>query len=215
MAEDKRIQSFFKRGRYPTADEVCRVLVALSREESHTLAEIADETHVSRRHAQVILYLLAQEKLAKSKRAGFVRRGPDHVEAAPLHGMVTGFEERTEQDTKRLDDMMHYAQSAECRRQMLRVYFGEPRGERCTACDNCVNHPVREQKAAVAAVLPSVRASVRTEAAPSTTFAIGARGAHVRFGKGTILAVEDDTVTVRFGPKDCRRLKASFLEAAA
>ncbi len=218
-AEDRRIQSFFKRGRYPTADEVCRVLLSLSREESHTLSEIADETRVSRRHAQVILYLLAQEKLAKSKRAGFVRRGPDHVESDTLHQMVAGFEERTEQDTKRLDEMIHYAQSTQCRRQMLRVYFGEPRGERCATCDNCVNHSEREMSSERPAVSTAVLTSVHASSVPpvprAPSFAIGARVAHERFGKGTVIAVEGDTVTVRFGPKDCRRLKASFVQLAA
>ncbi len=225
-AEDKRIQSFFKQGRYPTADEVCRVLSGLSREEPHSLSEIADETRVSRRHAQVILYLLAQEKLAKSKRSGFVRRNDDPVKTTVLEQMVAGFADRTQQDTKKLDEMIHYAQSLECRRQILRVYFGEPRGERCGTCDNCVNHSLHEPAAMAGPV--DIEVVVETMHGSSVTnvpqtpphfvfqppaFAIGDTVMHERFGTGTILAVENDTVTVRFGAKDCRRLKASFLHA--
>jgi len=38
-----------------------------------------------------------------------------------------------------LQQMLHYAESAECRRTMLLRYFGEAREEpRCDACDNCL-----------------------------------------------------------------------------
>jgi len=39
---------------------------------------------------------------------------------------------------KQLDQMVHYAESAECRRKLLLGYFGETReGDGCGGCDNC------------------------------------------------------------------------------
>ncbi len=46
-----------------------------------------------------------------------------------------------EQDVakKQLDQMVHYAESAECRRKLLLGYFGEIRdGDNCGGCDNCL-----------------------------------------------------------------------------
>ncbi len=223
-AEDKRIQSFFTRGRYPTSYEMCRMLTVLSRDIPRTLTELATEAQVGKRHAQVILLTLAAEKLAKSKRAGYVRRGPDHLEEDALDTMAQTFAERAEQDKKRLDDMMHYAQSTTCRKQMLRIYFSEPQGDRCGMCDNCVNHPEREQGSTAhagsgqAQSIESLHGSFLTTA-PETlpkaptgpVFSIGDSVSHTQFGTGSVMASEGDTLTIRFGPRNVRRLKASFV----
>ncbi len=222
-AEDKRIQSFFSRGRYPTSEEICRVLTVLSREEPRGLVQVAADAQVGRRHAQVILYALAEEKLAKSKRAGYVRRGTENVDDPTLDQMAKNFASRQADDKKRLDEMIHYAQSCTCRRQMLRVYFSEPRGERCGTCDICVNHPEQESIPALHAAT-SVQTATGTVAptAPDTmpkppaapAFTAGDTVHHTQFGTGKVTDVAADTLTVRFGPRNIRRLKASFVQPA-
>ena len=224
-AEDKRIQSFFTRGRYPTAFEICRIFTVLSRDTPRSLTELSTEAHVGKRHAHVILLLLAESKLAKSKRAGYVRRGVDHVDEATFERMAEGFQARAEQDSKRLEEMMHYAQSATCRKQMLRTYFSEPVGDRCGMCDNCVNHPEREESAPAhsasdtPAMLDTLHGSsaaaalrIAPKAPAGPVFAVGAHVQHAQFGTGTVTLVEDDTLTIRFGPRNLRRLKAAFVQ---
>ncbi len=219
-AEDKRIQNFFTRGRYPTAFEMCRMFTVLSRETPHSLIELSTEAHIGRRHAQVILQSLAAEKLAKCKRSGYVRRGPDHVEDSLFEQLAQRFEERAEQDAKRLADMIHYGEAVTCRKQLLRAYFNEPVGERCGMCDNCVNHPERDHAAAATVEQPLTTHPTQIEALhatasqpePPSTFQVGSVITHPQFGTGTVASVDGDTLTINFGRRNQRRLKASFVQ---
>ncbi len=99
-----------------------------------TIAEYAD---VGQRRTQVILYMLADAGLVRRGRGGYllaVKEPPTEEEAAKL---LTTYVERAEHDEQRLADMMHYAETAGCRTQILRQYFGEELGEPCGRCDNC------------------------------------------------------------------------------
>ena len=183
--EDKRIQGFFLAGRYPKADEVRAVLDslggraaggtaeepagageapggdALPEKNAGTPVDVAGSSGVGQRRTQVILHLLAE--------AGVVQRGPaGYVLAGEMPGdeqieaLVQRYVERAAGDRDRLDDMMHYAETAGCRTQVIRAYFGEPAGEPCLRCDNCarvhaerMEHPVfrrdRERRGAALA----------------------------------------------------------------
>ncbi len=102
--------------------------------DAKTIAEFAD---VGQRRTQVILYMLADAGLVRRGRGGYllaVHEPPTEEEAAKL---LTMYEERAGHDKQRLADMMHYAQTAGCRTQILRQYFGEELGDPCGRCDNC------------------------------------------------------------------------------
>ncbi len=99
-----------------------------------TIAEFAD---VGVRRSQVILHLLTEAGLVRQGRRGYVLTGaepPSDDEAAKL---LTTYEERAERDKQHLADMMHYAETSQCRTQILRQYFGEELGDPCDRCDNC------------------------------------------------------------------------------
>lgn len=99
-----------------------------------TVAEYAD---VGGKRTQVILYMLADAGLVRRARGGYrlsVATPPTEDEVAAL---LKSYEERAEHDKQRLADMMHYAETAGCRTQILRQYFGEELGEPCGRCDNC------------------------------------------------------------------------------
>ena len=99
-----------------------------------TIAEYAD---VGQKRTQVILYMLADAGLVQRARGGYrlsVATPPTEDEIAAL---LKSYEERAEHDKQRLADMMHYAETAGCRTQILRQYFGEDLGEPCGRCDNC------------------------------------------------------------------------------
>lgn len=166
--EDKRIQTYFLGGRYPKAEEAGAIVAVLSAaaHAQSTAAEsdgdapqnskpqplpaklIATEAQVGQRRTQVVLYLLAEAGIVKHGRKGYKlkRAAPAAGELAEL---LHTYEERAARDKERLAEMMHYAQTAGCRTQVLRAYFGEPEGEACGRCDNCV------QNAADAVAMPA------------------------------------------------------------
>ena len=51
--------------------------------------------------------------------------------------LLTTYADRAAHDKDRLAQMMHYAETASCRTQVLREYFAEDPGEPCGRCDNC------------------------------------------------------------------------------
>ena len=227
--EDKRIQSFFTRGRYPKAEEARKLLDALSTDEPLTLAELAEKAGVGRRHSQVILYLLREAKLAVRKPAGFVRRGAE-VSDSEIEAMLSGYAERADNDKSRLDEMMHYAETATCRKQILREYFAEDTGEACGKCDNCVNHSTQQLEAVElnqqqeqdgVTRIETITGTIMTTA-PETLpqieqpsrFVAGDVVRHKRFGEGSVQDVDGDTMVVRFNKGGTKKVKDSFLNKA-
>ncbi|WP_263413343.1 RecQ family ATP-dependent DNA helicase [Terriglobus aquaticus] len=227
--EDKRIQSFFSRGRYPKAAEMDQLLAAVSDTEPKSAKQLAEETGVGQRHTQVTLQMLREAKLIKKKRVGYLRKSSAAISSDEVLQLIHTSEERAARDRNRLDEMMHYAESVTCRRQLLREYFGEPLGEPCGSCDNCVNQTgTAERPAAVSMLERSGARRVETmsgtlfttapETIPtlqaSSEFQPGTVVRHSKFGEGVVKSVEGDTLTIRFGGGEgLRKLKSSFVEA--
>lgn len=224
--EDKRIHSFFSCGRYPKMEEVSRVLLAVSIKQPKSLAQIAEEATAGQRHAQVILYMLRDLKLVKDKRDGFVRMGTGEVTDTQIEKMLALYTDRAQQDQRRLEEMIHYAETATCRKQVLREYFGEPTGDMCDCCDNCVNR-VAEQHAASepqghdgVTRIETIHGTIATTApetlphleAQANMFAVGERVHHKLFGVGDVLEVDGDTLHVRFPAEGVKKLKADFVQ---
>ena len=134
--EDKRIQNFFLRGRYPKAEEVRAVLNVLG-PTPIPLDALAELSQTGRRRTQVILYLLREARVVRRVRAGFVLTRAEPLSDAEVGLLLADYSERGNRDKERLAEMMHYAQAATCRTQILRAYFGEDRGDACGHCDNC------------------------------------------------------------------------------
>lgn len=66
--------------------------------------------------------------------------------------MLDVYEARRQQDRERLDAMMHYAQSPQCRMRLLSEYFDQPFEKDCLHCDNC--HAHAEGRAAAGLDIP-------------------------------------------------------------
>jgi superfamily II DNA helicase RecQ len=101
------------------------------------------------------------------------------VDQAELDPFATSYESRFDTDKDKLDAIMHYPQSTECRVKRLAEYFGEDRDGECGQCDNC-----RDRPAETAGTPEGVR--------------------HREFGAGCVEEVTAEHVRVRFersGPK--------------
>jgi ATP-dependent DNA helicase RecQ len=132
--EDKRVQSYFLGGKYPKREDSLALWRAMTRLGEATVPQLAEQTALSEKRVKVIAAQLVS--------AGAVeRRGGKLVKVAGIRNLtafLTQYETRHLTDRARLEAMMHYAQSPDCRRNLLRDYFHEERIARgCEFCDNC------------------------------------------------------------------------------
>jgi ATP-dependent DNA helicase RecQ len=65
----------------------------------------------------------------------------DVVNLQRLMSASSDDEQRQRIVARRLDAMLGYAESTECRRKLILNYFGEERKDRCDNCDNCLDPP--------------------------------------------------------------------------
>ena len=216
--EDKRIQSFFMAGRYPRIEDVRAVLEALA--EPGALKAVAERAHVGLRRTQTILHLLGEGGYVKCSGRSFARERGELTDDE-YTAMQSKFQEQGASDRWRLDEMMHYAESATCRKQLLRAYFGEERGEPCGQCDNCqskagsapVPEPARRETVtqvttAVGEVVTTAPETLPNRKAPR--IAKDATVRHKSFGEGRVLDVEGDNLLVRF-KAGVKRVRRSFV----
>ena len=159
--EDKRIQSFFLSGRYPkpaelqlTYDVIANgvpleqdageLLVGARRPQINkpiSADTLSAMTRINRRRTQVILNLLREAALIRRTPRGYTVNPSQHPTAEALASLLTTYVDRAVRDQDRLAEMMHYAETPNCRTQVIRAYFGEPEGDPCLRCDNCAtNH---------------------------------------------------------------------------
>ena len=159
--EDRRIQSFFLGGKYPAREETVRLWLALEQIEKQqtseardaaeggetaggvTAMELAEITGLAERKTRVVLALLAGAGLVQRGRGrqARVRRRRDFASVEEMEAVLTAYEQRHATDRERLETMMRYAQSTDCRMRFMRAYFGEDEGDPCQLCDNCRQTP--------------------------------------------------------------------------
>ena len=121
--------------------------------------------------------------------------------------------------------MVHYAESATCRKQLLRAYFGEEAGEPCGACDNCL------EPRASASDVPQTRTEAVFEVqtatgivattAPETLpiheeplFRAGDAVRHDRFGTGKVLEMDGENLLIRFQQHGIKRVRPTYVRVA-
>jgi ATP-dependent DNA helicase RecQ len=141
--EDKRLQSYFLGGKYPRRDESLSVLYHLRTQTGDDkslrgvrLAQLAEVTDIPERRVKVIVAQLESVGIIarKNNRIVSVRDVRDEAELSKL---LDEYEGRRRTDRSRLELMMRYAESAQCRSRFLNEYFGEESEQRCDHCDNC------------------------------------------------------------------------------
>ncbi len=184
--EDKRIQSFFLGGRYPTPEQTCAVaesLLALDREASgdrtltYGLKEVAERADTPVKKARVVLSFLKEVGFANEvagSRFRLLSNVPPNLNQ--LERAARRYEQKRAQDQARLQAMLRYAESHLCRTRLLLSYFdyrddGVFGGPSCGQCDNCLTAKRQAKQSAstnAAVVLAAARAQKRTESASSS-----------------------------------------------
>lgn len=138
--EDKRVQTYFLGGKYPRREDTLRVIEALrGLQAAAPFAKLAELSAIGERRCKVIAAQLEDAGLAERRR-GRVRLVRTPAAGEELAAVLDVYETRRAQDRERLDAIMHYAQSAQCRMRLLHEYFDEPFATDCQHCDNCQAH---------------------------------------------------------------------------
>ena len=148
--EDKRIQSFFLGGRYPKPEEVRSVLQAIGGTVVSAKV-LAEASCVGQKRTEVILHLLREAGVVKNTREGLVLAYKDAISDAEIDHLLKEYAERAAHDKDRLAEIMHYAETAGCRTQVMREYFSEDPGEPCGRCDNCERGAAHRERLTLAA----------------------------------------------------------------
>jgi ATP-dependent DNA helicase RecQ len=143
--EDKRIQSFFLGGRYPTPEQtrsVAEALLALYRSDGRPqpLKAIAEAADAPLKKARVVLSFLEETGFAfEVDGASFTPSDGEPPQIEELARAAERYDQKRGQDRARLQSMLRYAQSHLCRARVLLTYFGynEDAALPCGLCDNC------------------------------------------------------------------------------
>ncbi|MHB1223200.1 MAG: RecQ family ATP-dependent DNA helicase [Gemmatimonadaceae bacterium] len=140
--EDRRIQSYFLGGKYPEVSEAARVAITLEQYPLETPVkadDLAEQSGVARRKAQIVLVLLKRHGLVREHRGGSWERLRDHLTQVDLRADLTDYEERRARDQEKLRSMIGFCQTAQCRTRYILEHFGEDGDPdwRCGNCDAC------------------------------------------------------------------------------
>ena len=140
--EDRRIQSYFAGGKYPRREEsmqIYRLLTQVSNDSEPqtevTEGELAEASGLTARRVKVIVALLeAMGIVTKKPQRKIVREFANEEE---LEAFLKEYEERHNEDRKRLEAMMLYGQTTMCRVRYIADYFQHNIERDCGHCDNC------------------------------------------------------------------------------
>src|SRR5579862_2271660 len=176
--EDKRIQSFFLGGRYPTPEQtraVAEALVAVTggavatpETDDHdpvfqSVKDIAERADAPAKKARVVLSFLKEVGFAaEAPGARFAPLAQEPPSLDNLARAASRYEQKRAQDRARLAAMLRYSQSHLCRTRLLVTYFGYTDHPACGTCDNCLraaksSAPTARELETVAATLAARR----------------------------------------------------------
>lgn len=156
---------------------------------------LADRLDVSARSATGLLNLLTEGgAISLTRKGARVRSGFTAKEAAAAAEEASERRERIEES--RLEVMRRYAETRDCRRRVLLGYFGEDLPEPCAHCDTCRAGTARED-------------AVDDAEAP---YPAGVSVEHVEWGRGSVVDVESDRITVFFDEQGYKVLALQAIE---
>ncbi|HEV7843064.1 MAG TPA: RecQ family zinc-binding domain-containing protein, partial [Pyrinomonadaceae bacterium] len=223
--DDRRTQQFFLGGKHPKFNDILAVYNALEAlradEEAAPLQRVQEEANtVAKTKVRVILALLKELELSREMRGSRFRLLRRDVNRSELEELARRSEEKSAKDREKLERVMLYGQSAQCRWRLLHDYFGEQMdSERCGACDNCIN-PLEEQLGLTGGTeMPASGekphatkdADASEEKSTEVEFSKGDKVRLPQYGEGHVKEVDDDKVTVAFPDGEVRKFRKEFI----
>lgn len=136
--EDKRIQSYFLGGKYPSRADAWAVYDTIggAGKSGVTLKMLTDALSIAANKIKVLVAYLETAGVITRKRR--LVRVQEFSSPEEMDTFLSAFEARYTSDRDRLQEMMRYGQTLECRMRFLRRYFAADEGELCKRCDNCL-----------------------------------------------------------------------------
>jgi ATP-dependent DNA helicase RecQ len=139
--DDIEIQEHFLKEAHPTkaqARMVAEGLYAWSDEGKEvSVRDLAMSLALPERRVRVILSVLEAMGVAQEVKAARWEGVEPKPSREQIDKAASVFEARRISDRRRLASLLSYMNTQACRVQMMREYFGEPKGDKCGMCDSC------------------------------------------------------------------------------
>lgn len=193
IAEDG-IRSHFAGASTVDGDVMHQIVAAVrSSDEPVDLVDVAEHTDVTETKLLVAVSRLEELDAVVLDAAGRISAGPSPATREEIVDEAMARQDSFGQGEKhRADLVRRYAETRQCRWRQLLEYFGEPVAGRCRRCDVCDAGDAAEEA--------------------DGPFHAGQVVVHRTFGAGQVVAVEDDTVVVRFHDGTHRTLAVELVE---
>ncbi len=219
LRSDKAVQQFFLAGRYPTPVDLDAVYRALREPAPEpggwTLDLLKARLGRPRAKLQVMLSLLKRQKVVTQDSGGALQLAREDLDESALQALMQAYQDKRELDHDTLERMVFYAQTGQCRWQVLLEYLeDEAPPERCQHCDNCLRLAQHERAQAQAAPTPQVTTdSPEPEPATTVTFSKGDSVRVRRYGAGRVAGADALSVTVEFADGSRRSFQPEYVAA--
>ncbi len=178
--EDLSLGRFFSTA-VPKRNDVDPVVAETAREDNTSRDDVRRATGLGPRKLGRILNLV--EKVTETATDGFDDR------SALVDAVVAQAEAHRQLERSRVEMMRGYAETDRCRAEFLLGYFGEEVDGRCGHCDTCE------------AGTADGDAGGQSRAFPLQSLVV-----HEEFGRGTVMDIEDEKITVLFDDVGYRTL---------
>jgi ATP-dependent DNA helicase RecQ len=194
-SEDLGIRKYFT-ARSVDVEGLRRLFRALSLQAAPLpLRALAEKLDLPTRRVTGMVNLLADAGAVRlGKRGASAVSGVSPKQAAAAASDASERRERIE--LSRLEVMRRYAETRDCRRRVLLGYFGDELAAPCGSCDTC-REGTAERTAPADADVP---------------YPSGSEVEHVEWGRGSVVDVEDDRLTVFFDEQGYKTLQLAAVE---
>ena len=160
--------------------------------------------------------MLRNRRIVGVDREGRVRLLRADLAAGQVHELLAAYRRKREQDHATLERMVFYAQSGQCRWQVLLAYLEEEAPqERCGNCDNC--RRIAKHEAAMAASsavdreAPKLRHPARPRL-PAPAFVARQPVRVKRYGEGCVVSADALSITIEFADGSRRCFQPDFVQ---